>query len=32
MVYKITLYLAQLSGSSDIGWDIYFHCQLDFTV
>ena len=32
MVYKITLHLAQLPGTSDIGWDNYFYCQLDFQV
>ena len=29
MVYKITLYLAQFPGTSDIGWDNNFYCQLD---
>ena len=32
MVYKITLHLAQPFSTSDIGWDMYFYCQLDFQV
>lgn len=32
MVYKNTLHMAQLFSTSDIEWDNYLYCQLDFTV